>query len=193
MGKVIFDISMSLDGFITAANQRPEEPMGEGGQRLHEWAFGSADTRDREVLAKGGSALGAVIAGRRTYDDSVPWWGADGPTGAARLPVFVVSHSVPEDTPEGGVYAFVDGIEAALARAKAAAGAKDVTVMGGADVAQQFIRAGLVDEISIHLVPVLFGSGTRLFERLGSGHIQLETTEVIATVAANHLRFRVVK
>lgn len=193
MGKVIFDISMSLDGFMTASNQRPEEPMGDGGQRLHEWAFGSADDRDREVLIKGGSATGAIIAGRRTYDTSVPWWGADGPTGPARLPVFVVSHRVPEDTPEGGVYTFVDGIEAALARAKAAAGTKDVTVMGGADIAQQYIRAGLVDEISIHLVPVLFGSGTRLFEHLGSEHIQLETAEVIATAAATHLRFRVVK
>lgn len=193
MGKVFFDISMSLDGFMTASNIRPEEPMGDGGQQLHQWAFDSADDRDREVLTQGGSTTGAVIAGRRTYDTSVPWWGADGPTGPARRPVFVVSHDVPKDTPKGGVYSFVDGIEAALARAKAAAGDKDVTVMGGADIAQQYIRAGLVDEISIHLVPVLFGSGTRLFEHLGNEHIQLETAKVIETAAAIHLRFRVVK
>jgi dihydrofolate reductase len=193
MGKVTFDISMSLDGFVTASNMSPEEPMGKGGERLHEWAFGGEDKRDREVLERGISTTGAVIAGRRTYDDSIPWWGADGPTGPVRLPLFVVSHSVPEDVPEGGVYTFVDGIEAALARAKEVAGEKDVNIMGGADIAQQYLRAGLVDEISIHLVPVLFGSGMRLFEQLGNEHMQLETIEAINTAAATHLRFRVLK
>jgi dihydrofolate reductase len=193
MGKVIFVISMSLDGFITAANRSPEEPMGEGGERLHEWAMNSEDSYNREMLTQAASSLGAVIAGRRTYDDSLPWWGADGPTGPARIPLFVVSHSVPEEIPEGGVYTFVDGIEAALARAQATAGEKDVSVMGGAEIAQQYIRAGLIDEIQIHLVPVLFGSGIRLFDHLGSEHIQLETTEVIKTDAAIHLRFRVLK
>src|SRR3712207_6822028 len=100
MSKVIFDISMSLDGFVTAANVRPEEPMGDGGQRLHEWAFGD-DERNRELLAEAVHSLGAVIAGRRTYDHSVPWWGADGPTGPARVPVFVVTHAEPEDVPGG--------------------------------------------------------------------------------------------
>jgi dihydrofolate reductase len=96
--------------------------------------------------------------------------------------------------PEGGVYTFVtDGIESALEEAKVAAGDQDVAVMGGAEIGQQFIRAGLVDEISIHLVPVLFGSGTRLFEHLSNEHIQLETTEVIETPEATHLRFRVVE
>jgi len=193
MTKLIFDISMSLDGFVTASNVRPEEPMGDGGQRLHEWAFGE-DERNRELLARGVESLGAVIAGRRTYDTSLPWWGADGPTGAARLPLFVVTHAEPEDAPEGGVYTFVtDGIESALERAKAAAGEKAVAVMGGAEIGQQYIRAGLIDEISIHLVPVLFGSGTRLFEHLGSEHIQLETAGVIETPAATHIRFRIVK
>jgi dihydrofolate reductase len=100
MTKVIFDISMSLDGFVTASNVRPEEPMGDGGQRLHEWAFGE-DERNRELLAEAVDAVGAVIAGRRTYDISVPWWGADGPTGPARVPMFVVSNSEPEEVPEG--------------------------------------------------------------------------------------------
>jgi dihydrofolate reductase len=192
MTKVIFDISMSLDGFVTASNVRPEEPMGDGGQRLHEWAFGE-DERNRELLAEAVDAVGAVIAGRRTYDISVPWWGADGPTGPARVPMFVVSNSEPEEVPEGGVYTFVDGIERALEQAKAAAGDQDVAVMGGADIGQQYIRAGLVDEISIHFVPVLFGGGTRMFEHLGSEHIQLETAGVIETPAATHLRFRVVE
>jgi dihydrofolate reductase len=191
MGKVVFDISMSLDGFITAANQRPEEPMGDGGERLHQWLFGD-DPRDRQVLTDGATALGAVIAGRRTYDDSLPWWGADGPTGPDRVPVYVLSHDMPEKVPDGGVYTFVtDGIEAALAQARAAAGDKDVTVMGGADTGQQFLRAGLVDELSIHLVPVLFGSGTRMFEHLGDQHLQLEHAGTVQTAAATHLRYRV--
>ena len=193
MGKITFDISMSLDGFVTASNRTREEPMGVGGERLHEWAFGGEDKRNREVLERGISTTGAVIAGRRTYDDSIPWWGADGPTGPVRLPVIVVSHRVPDDVPEGGVYTFIDGIEAALAHAKEVAGEKDVNIMGGADIAQQYLKAGLVDEISIHLVPVLFSGGLRLFEQLGNEHIQLETIEAITTGAATHLRFRVLK
>ena len=193
MTKVIFDISMSLDGFVTASNVRPEQPMGDGGQRLHEWVTGG-DERNRELLAEAMNVVGAVIAGRRTYDISVPWWGADGPAGLARVPVFVVTHEAPAESPEGGVYTFVtDGIEGALEQAKAAAGDKDVAVMGGADIGQQYVRAGLVDEISIHLVSVLFGGGTRLFEHLGSEHIQLETADVIETPTATHLLFRVVK
>ena len=193
MGKVVFGISMSLDGFMTAANRRPEEPMGDGGERLHEWAFGG-DPRDREVLTGGVASIGAVIAGRRTYDDSVPWWGADGPTGPARVPVFIISHDVPEDTPEGGVYTFVTGgIERALEQAKATAGEKGVTVMGGADTGQQYLRAGLLDELSIHLIPVLFGSGTRMFDHLDDRHVELEPGETIQTPAATHLRYRVVR
>ena len=192
MSKLIFDISMSLDGFITAANVRPEAGLGDGGERLHEWAFNSADQRNRELLAKGAS-LGAIIAGRNTYDLSIPWWGADGPTGPARVPLFVVTHHEPQDIPDNGVYTFVDNIEAALEGAKKVSGNKDVAIMGGADVAQQFIKAGLVDEISIHLVPVLFGGGIRLFDHLGREHIQLETTEVIPTAEATHLRYRIVK
>jgi dihydrofolate reductase len=153
MGKVVFDISMSLDGFI-----------------------------------------GAVIAGRRTYDDSLPWWGADGPTGPARVPVFVLSHDVPADVPDGDVYTFVTGgIEPTLEQARAAAGDKDVTVMGGAETGRQFLEAGLVDEVTIHLVPVLFGDGTRMFEHLGDGQVRLENAGSTQTPAATHLRFRVVR
>jgi dihydrofolate reductase len=109
--------------------------------------------------------------------------------------VFVVTHAEPEAVPEGGVYTFVtDGVESALERAKAAAGDKDVSVMGGAEIGQQYIRAGRqIDKISIHLVPVLFGGVTRMFEHLGCGHIRLEPMEVIEATAATHLRFCVVK
>jgi dihydrofolate reductase len=193
MGKVVFDISMSLDGFMTAAGQRPDEPMGEGGQRLVEWAFG-ADERDRAVLTDGIAGVGAVIAGNRTYATSLPWWGADGPTGSARVPVFVLCHKAPEEVPEGGVYTFVtEGIERALEQARDAAGDKGVTVMGGAETGQQYLRAGLVDEVSIHLVPVLLGAGTRMFENLGEQHIQLENGGSVQTSSATHLRFPVAR
>jgi dihydrofolate reductase len=192
MSKVVFDISMSLDGFITAANQSQEEPLGEGGQQLHAWAMDEEDDSGRQILEEAIGDLGAVIAGRETYDASIPWWGLDGPTGPARHPVFVVTHEAPSETPEGGVYTFVtDGIESALEQAKAAACDKSVSVMGGASIGQQYIAAGLVNEIQIHLVPVLFGSGTRMFEHLGNEHIQLEIVDVVASDSAIHLRFRI--
>lgn len=192
MGNVIVVMSMSLDGYVTAANSSSEEPLGDGGERLVEWAFGE-DERDREVLARGIDSIGAVVAGRRTYDTSVPWWQANGPTGPARKPVFIVSHSTPSDTPEDGVYSFVNGVEAAVACAKSAAAGKDVSVMGGASVVQQAIRAKLVDQIQVHLVPVLFGAGTTLFDHIGQDHIQLEPMHVNQGGKAIHLRFRVVK
>jgi len=193
MSKVIFDISMSLDGFVTASGVRPKEPMGDGGQRLHEWASDEHE-KGRELLDRTIAVEGATIAGRETYDTSVSWWGADGPTGTARRPVFVVTHEAPSESPEGGVYTFVtDGIESALEQAKGVAGGKDISVMGGASIGQQYIAAGLIDEIWIHLVPVLFGSGIRMFEHLGGEHIQLEVVGVIETPVATHLRYRVAK
>jgi dihydrofolate reductase len=194
MGKVIFDISMSLDGFITGAYPHPEAGwggLGEGGERLHDWGFNSADPRNREIM-EGYVTAGANIFGRTGYDHSILNWGADGPTGAARLPTVILSHSVPQDVPEGGVYTFVDSVEAAFETAKKLAGDKDVYIMG-ADVPQQFLKRGLIDEVSIHLAPVVFGSGTRLFEGLVGEHISLEILEVIQTPEAIHMRFRVVK
>jgi hypothetical protein len=167
MGRVIFDISMSLDGYMTAAGRSPEEPLGPGGQRLTEWAFG-ADEQNQEYLAGQVAGLGAVIpVGPPTTRRAVV--GADGPSGPARRPVFVLTHTAPQDAPPDGVYSFVtDGIESALGQAKAAAGDQVVCSMGGADIGQQFLAAGLVEEISVHLVPVLFGAGTRTFDHLGS-------------------------
>jgi len=194
MGKVIFDISMSLDGFITGANPRAEAGwggLGDGGERLHDWGFNSADPRNHEIMEKY-ATLGANIFGRTGYDHSILNWGADGPSGAARVPTVIVSHSVPQDVPDGGVYTFVDSVEAAFETAKKLAGDKNILIMG-ADVPQQFLKRGLIDEVSIHLAPVVFGSGTRLFEGLGSEHIPLEIIEVIQTAEAIHLRFRVVK
>ena len=194
MGKVIYDISMSLDGFIAGANARPEAGwagLGDGGERLHDWGFNSADPRNREIIERY-ATLGANIFGRSGYNHSILNWGADGPTGAARIPTVIVSHSLPQDVPEGGVYTFVDSVEAAFETAKKLAGDKDILIMG-ANVAQQFLKRGFIDEISIHLVPVLFGSGTRLFEHLDSEHIALEIIEVIQTAEAIHMRFRVTR
>ena len=194
MGKVIFDISMSLDGFITGADPHPETGwggLGEGGERLHDWGFNSADPRNREIL-EGYATAGANIFGRIGYDHSILNWGTDGPSGATRVPTIIVSHSVPQDVPDGGVYTFVDSVEAAFETAKKLAGDKDVYIMG-ANVAQQFLKLGLIDEVSIHLVPIVFGSGTRLFEGLDGEHISLEILEVIQTPEAIHMRFRVMK
>ena len=190
MGTVIFDTSMSLDGYMTAADQTPEEPMGAGGLRLMEWVLGG-DERNAELLASWVGRLGASIAGRTTYDTSVAWWGTDGPSGAARRPLFVVTHNDPGTSPNPDVYTFVtDGIERALERAQAAAGAADVVVMGGAELGRQFLAAGLIDEIQIHVAPVLLGAGTRMFDEQ---ELALETIEVIETPAAIHQRYRVLK
>lgn len=191
MGKVFYEMSMSLDGFVTGANVRPDAALGDGGEQLHDWGFNSADPRNHQLMTREAS-LGAVIAGRTTYNHSIPYWGTDGPTGTARVPTVIVSHSVPEDVPEGGVYTFVDSIPVALEIAKNAAGDKHILIHGG-NTAQQLIALGGVDEIFIHLVPVLFGSGTRLYEHVGGGHVQLETTEVLETKEAIHLRFRIIK
>ena len=194
MGKVIFDISMSLDGFITGANPRPEAGwggLGDGGERLHDWGFNSVDPRNRAIMERY-ATMGANIFGRTGYDHSIINWGADGPTGAARIPTVIVSHGVPQGIPDGGVYTFVDGVEAALETAKKLAGDKDIYITG-ADVAGQFLKRGLIDEISIHLVPVLFGRGRRLFEHLDSEHISLEIIEAFQTAEAIHMRFRLVK
>jgi dihydrofolate reductase len=193
MGTTIFDISMSLDGFVTASNQTAQQPMGDGGERLHEWAFGTDET-NRRFFEQALDRLGAVITGRRTYDQSIPWWGADGPTGLARRPVFVVTHEAPADNPPDGVYQFVtDGIDSALEQAQAAAGDKDVTIMGGADLGRQYLAAGLVDEVSIHLVPVLFGTGTRMFGDVRDGHVQMRAVDVLPTPSATHLRYLIVR
>jgi dihydrofolate reductase len=193
MGNVVLVISVSVDGFVAADNVRAEAPMGDGGDRLHRWLMDAEDPRNREILTRGIGGLGAVITGRRNYEMSVPFWRANGPTGEARVPVFVLSHSAPVDSPKNGVYTFVEGIDRTLAAARAAAGEKVVSVMGGADVAQQFLRAGLIDQIQLHVVPVLLGSGLRLFEHLGRAPVALEVIEVIPTSAATHLRYRVIK
>jgi dihydrofolate reductase len=190
MGIVIYDKSMSLDGYIAGANMRVEAGLGDDGERLHDWVF--QDEAGKELLEREVAKLGAVICGRRTYDMSIQYWGDGGPTGEARVPLFVLSHSVPDDVPEGGVYTFVGDLETALGRARATAGDKNISVMG-ADVGRQCIDAGVIDEISVHLVPVLFGSGTPLLGEGVGEHVTLEFVGVSESPHATHLRYRVVR
>ncbi|HEX4204210.1 MAG TPA: dihydrofolate reductase family protein [Ktedonobacteraceae bacterium] len=191
MGKVIVDLSISLDGFITGPNPRPGLGLGEGGQRLHDWMFPPKGDFS-EIVEEMFKHVGAVLMGRRSFAVGEEPWGENPPF---HMPVFVLTHDAKETiTKEGGTtYTFVtDGIESLLAQAKAAAGDKDVC-LHGASIAQQCLQAGLLDEIGLHLVPILLGQGTRLFEQLGTKPIELERMEVIASQGVTHLRFRVVK
>jgi dihydrofolate reductase len=190
MGKVMFDMSMSLDGFINAANETPDVPLGEGGHILHDWMANESDQAAlAQAFAGENNALGAVIMGRRNYDMSVKWWGGEGPVGTT--PCFVLSHSVPAGAAE--MFTFVsDGIHSALAQARAIAGDKHIGLMG-ADTQQQFINAGLVDDIHLNIVPILLGSGTRLFEHLKVTPLQLERLKVVELPSVTHLWYRIVK
>src|SRR5262249_21682526 len=156
-----------------------------------EWAFG-ADEVGRELEAESQSSAGASIAGRRTYDSSVPWWGADGPGGSRRTLTFIVSHGTPEAVPQAGAYPFVGSPLEAVERAREVAGDKDIDVFSP-DIARQLLQSGLVDELHLHVAPVLLGAGTRLFESSGDTHIQLEPVGIIEGSKATHLRYRVLK
>jgi dihydrofolate reductase len=187
VGNIVYYMSMSLDGFVTAAGISPEEPLGAGGERLHEWG---TDPEGSALLEDAIRRTGAVITGRRTYDASLPWWGSDGPTGKERIPVFVLTHREQPAPPVGGVYTFVtDGLDSTLRQAKVAAGGGDVSV-SGVEVGRQLLQAGHVDEIWISLVPVLFGDGSRLYEQVGGRHLELDFVEAIPTPKATHLHYR---
>lgn len=189
MSEVVLEVSMSLDGFSAGPNARDEEPMGDGGERLHEWHAGEGPDGevDLGVLRASASAVGAVVIGRRTFDLGLrPWGGTPFPG----VPSFVVTHREREDLlgDNGGTFAF-DGLAAATRRAKEAAGDKDVWVLG-AHVARELLRAGLLDVVRIHLVPLLMGEGTRLFDGAPAELIP-EGKPVTGTVT--HLRYRVAK
>jgi dihydrofolate reductase len=191
VSKVVFDISMSVDGFVTAKGITSDEPMGAGGDRLHAWAFAEGSPRNRELLRASVATSGAFICGRRTYDLSLRWWKADGPTGPARLPLMVVTHQVPHHVPDDGVYRFVTtGVNDAVSAAREVAAGRAVAIMS-ADIGRQALRAGLVDEVAIHLVPVLLGGGTRLFDDPTGLPVDLGAPDVLETPEATHLTYRV--
>jgi len=182
-------ISMSLDGFIAGECVSCDKPLGDGGEQLHEWVEDGSLETDK-VLSEGAANLGAVICGRLTYDLSIPWWQANGPTGEARIPVFVISYNQPDTILQDGVYTFVKDIDTALVMAKSAAGNKGISIMGGAKTIQKFINKGYVDEIHIQLVPVLLGKGKRLFDNI-TMPVNLKTFRVISSKNAIHLGFSV--
>ena len=209
MSTVTCQISMSLDGFVAGPNQSLENPLGEGGTRLHQWAFHTEGWReqhgreggernvDAEVVDELPRGVGAYIMGRRMFgggegpwDESWKgWWGDEPPY---HVPVFVLTHHPREPLPmEGGTtFTFVtDGIESALEQARAAAGDADVAIAGGASTVQQYLASGLLDELYLHIVPVMLGAGERLLE--GVGDLRLEPLDVSGTRLVTHLRYRV--
>ena len=192
MGQVILNITMSLDGFTAGPNVSLEKPLGENGMRLHQWLFEGKTARDAELIDEQFKTTGAFIIGRRMFDVGEKPWGDDGAFG---MPCFVLTHRPRETLIKGPTtFTFVtDGIESALRQAKAAAGDKNVCVNGGSDIADQYLKAGLIDEIHIHIVPLLFGAGTRMFDHIGSETIELRTPEIIASPKVTHLRYQVVK
>ena len=202
MGRVVFDISMSLDGYVAGPDDGPELGLGVGGERLHEWVVELASWREPHGLEGGETnassqvaedmgASGAVIVGKRMFDNA-HGWGDEPPF---HKPVFVLTHTAQEPlTKSDTTFTFVtDGIESAMNQAKAAAGDEDVLIGGGASTAQQALKAGLVDEVRLTFAPILLGGGVALFEGLGPDDVELEVTRVIEGPKATHVRYRVVK
>ncbi|WP_458394085.1 dihydrofolate reductase family protein [Rhizobium brockwellii] len=191
MTKVAFSISMSLDGFVTAGNQTREEPLAKNGEFLHEWFFHSG-AEGYAYVQRLTSNVGSVICGRKCCDDSIPYWDENGPTGPLKLPLFVVTHRPLFASPSNGIYHAAETIPDAVKQAKSAARGKDVSLMGGADVFRQALAGEFVDEIELHIGPVHFGTGTRLFDTLPN-QIKLEPTCMLDTPLARHIAYRVVE
>jgi dihydrofolate reductase len=197
MTTVAAGITTSLDGYITGPNDGPGRGLGDGGERLHYWVFGGpwsydqeprgeATGADKQVLDEAMDRFGAVVGGRNTYEAAGAWGGRN-PVG---VPFFVVTHRT-QDAPADG-FTFVDGVDEAIGRAREAADGKDVTVMGGADVIRQALRAGHVEELTISVAPVVLGGGKRLFDGFDDT-VVLEHLRLLQSPFATHLTYRVVR
>lgn len=190
MRKVVVDIAMSLDGFIAGTNVSPQLPMGDDGLRLHDWIFDKKTDIDSNMIKEVMETSGAVIVGRHTYDVAIDdAWGGESPF---PMPALVVSHRKAEKIVEGFTF-ITGGIEETLQQAKAIGGNKNIWIMGGANIIRQFIKAGLVDELEIHLSHILLRKGTRLFDDTLTSVIDLERIRSIGSDAVTHLRFRILK
>ena len=212
MSKLRCHISISLDGFVAGPSQSEENPLGKGGERLHDWAFslaawrGSHDKPGGEVnestsiMEETLENVGAGVMGRNMFgpvsggdwgdEQWKGWWGDDPPY---HTDVFVLTHHPrePVEMEAGTTFHFVtDGIERALERAKESAGGQDVRLWGGAQVIQQYLAAGLLDELELHVVPVVLGGGARLFDDLGDAEIKLEQVRAVEAPGVTHLRYR---
>jgi dihydrofolate reductase len=204
-------ISVSLDGYVAGPNQSPKDPLGEGGEDLHDWVIATESWRrqhgreggernaDSAVVENASGGIGAHIMGRRMFgggdgawDESWKgWWGNEPPF---HVPVFVLTHHEREPLEmEGGTtFTFVtDGIESALEQAEAAAGGQDVAIAGGASAVQQYLAAGKLDELYLHVVPIILGGGERLLDNIGNP--KLEPVEVVASPAVTHVKYRVLR
>lgn len=212
MAKLRFQISMSLDGFVAGPNQSEDDPLGEGGTQLHDWAFkltafrephgmeGGEVNESSAIVEKSLENIGATVMGRNMFgggpgpwgeDPWDGWWGDDPPF---HHPVFVLTHHArePLEKQGGNSFTFVtDGVESALEQATDAAAGMDVNLGGGAETAQQYLAAGLIDEMQINLVPVLLGSGSRLLDNLEPGDLKLELIRTVAAPGVTHLKYRV--
>ncbi len=209
MSRVTCQISMSLDGFVAGPDQSPDEPLGVGGERLHEWAFaleswneqhgrtGGERNADNDVIEELTRDVGAYVMGRRMFGggegawnpDWKGWWGETPPFHA---PVFVLTHHPrePLEMDGGTTFTFVtEGIGAALEAARAAAGEQEVAIAGGASAIQQYLAAGAIDELYLHIVPTLLGAGERLLENVGD--LRLEPIDVVASPVVTHVKYRV--
>lgn len=190
MARVIAEQSISLDGFTAGPNVALDNPLGDRGDRLHDWTH--SNRTNTEINAEPFRMSGAIAMGRRMFDVGVEPWGDDPPF---HMPVFVVTHRARDPLVKAGgtTYFFVtDGVAHALAKARSVARDKDVAVFGGANTIQQFMKAGLLDELRLHLVPMLLGDGTRLFDAMTPDQIALERISVIDSADVTHLTFRVV-
>jgi dihydrofolate reductase len=214
MTRLKANLAMSLDGYVAGPEQGAENPLGKGGMELHQWMFELAafqDAHDGEggivnasstVVEEMQQNVGAVIMGRNMFgpirgpwqDESWRgWWGEDPPF---HTPVFVLTHHArePIEMQGGTTFHFVtDGIESAYTQARAAAGGTDITLAGGASTVQQAIRAGLLDELQINLVPILLGGGERLLDGLGGAPVGFELTRVMEAPGVTHLRYRMTR
>ncbi len=213
MSKVRVHISVSLDGYVAGPNQTQEEPLGAGGEGLHDWVIalrawreqagmeGGEENESTPVVLESYANVGAEIMGRGKFGPATrgawgddPWRGWWGEQPPFHKPVFVVTtHPRERLTLADTTFTFVtDGIESALAQAKQAAGGKDVFIGGGADIINQYLAAGLIDELELHVVPLILGGGARLFEGVGPD-LKLEIARVVQAPGVTHLKYRVVK
>jgi len=211
MSSVTCQISISLDGFVAGPNQSFENPIGEGGMRLHQWVFGTESWRrqqgldggernaDSDVIDDHVAGIGAYIMGRKMFgggdgpwDETwTGWWGEDPPF---HTPVFVLTHHSrePLQMQGGTIFNFVtDGIESALEQARSAAGDKVVSIAGGASAVRQYLAAGLLDELYLHIVPVILGAGERLLEDVGDPNMQ--PVSVTASPTVTHVKYRILR
>jgi dihydrofolate reductase len=201
MPKVAANISTSLDGYVAGPNDGPDNGLGDGGERLHQWVYGLESWRERhgleggetsadaEVLEETFATTGAIVLGKRMFDNA-RGWGEEPPF---HMPVFVLTHHArePLEMQGGTTFHFVtEGTDVALERARDAARGKDVTLGGGANIAQQYLKAGLIDEMEIHVVPVLLGEGARLFDNTNQRQTAYECVRVVNSPTVSHYKYR---